>query len=262
VLRALAATALLAASLVAASCGDGPPAERSSRERPATGPTPRERFANALIATRRAGSAAVSEHLVSEPRQLEWEITGRTRFDRNEAVLDIVHQRHPVLAPGTGFHIVIDFSPYVRRTNGRWYVPPFHSGEFELSYRNFVYLIGRAYGRVAADGPETLLVWMSRANLTRLRETAEGAEGPLGTLYDLIGPMRFQLDDEGRIERMEYMVTGRYFWALTPAHRVRVSVEFSDFKHHFDVEPPPGNLITPGPLKPPQPGARAEISRL
>ena len=103
---------------------------------------------------------------------------------------------------------------------------------------------------------------MSAANLTRLRETAEGAEGPLGTLYDLVGPMRFQLDEEGRIARMEYMVTGRCFWALTPAYRVRVSVEFSDFRQHFDVDPQPGNTITPGPLSRPQPGARAEISRL
>jgi hypothetical protein len=61
---------------------------------------------------------------------------------------------------------------------------------------------------------------------------------------------------------MEYVVTGRYFRALTPAYRVRVSVEFSDFRQHFDVEPPPGDLITPGPLEPPQPGARAESSRL
>jgi hypothetical protein len=262
VLRASATIALVALSVLAASCGGDSSVEPAPREWPSGGPSPRERFANALIETRRAGSAAVSEHLVSEPRQLEWTITGRTRFDRNEAVLDIVHQRHPVLAPGTGFHVVIDFSPYVRRTNGRWYVPPFHTGEFELSYRNFVYLIGRAYGRVQADGADTLLVWMSAANLTRLRETAEGAQGPLGTLHDLLGPMRFELDEQGRIARMEYMVTGRYFWALTPAHQVRVSVEFSDFKQHFDVEPPPGNMITPGPLKPPQPGARAEINRL
>lgn len=261
-LRASATIALVALSILAASCGGDSSGEPASHGRRSGGPSPRERFANALIETRRAGSAAVSEHLVSDPRQLEWTITGRTRFDRNEAILDIVHQHHPLLAPGTGFHVVIDSSPYVRRTNGRWYVPPFHTGEFELSYRNFVHLISRAYGRVRADGPETLLVWMSPANLTRLRETAEGAEGPLGTLYDLLGPMRFELDETGRIARMDYMVTGRYFGALTPAHRVRVSVEFSDFKPRFDVEPPPGNMITPGPLKPPQPGARAEISRL
>ncbi len=199
---------------------------------------------------------------MSEPRQLEWRITGRTRFDRDVALLDIVHLHHPALAPRTGFHILISDASYVRRTNGRWYVPPFHSGEFELSYANFVHLISRGYGKVQADGSRTLLVWMSPANLRRLRTSAEGAAGPLGALHDFIGPMRFQLDERGRIERMEYLVTGRYFWALTPAHTVRVSVTFSDFKSDFEVEPPPGDLITPGPLKPPQPGARAEISRL
>jgi hypothetical protein len=262
VLRASATIALLALSALAASCGGNSSAEPESHDRRSGGPSSRERFANALIETRRAGSAAVSEHLVSEPLRLEWRITGRTRFDRNEAILDIVHQHHPALAPGTRFHVVIDFSPFVRRTNGRWYVPPYHTGEFELSYRNFLYLIGRGYGKVRSHGPGTFLVWMSPANLGRLRETAEGAVGPLGTLHDLIGPMSFQLDENGRIARMEYMVSGRYFWALTPAYRVRVSVEFSDFRQRFDVEPPPGNLITPGPLKPPQPGTRAERSRL
>ncbi len=219
-------------------------------------PSVRDRFADALIATRRAGSAAVSEHLVSEPSRLEWTITGRTRFDRNEALLDIVHQRHPALAPGTAFHVLIDFASYVRRTNGRWYVPSFGTGEFELGYANFVHLLGRAYGRVERQGPNGFLIWMSRANLERMRTSGEGVPGPLGTLYDLTGPMRIELDEAGRIRRMGYEVTGRYFAALTPAYGVRVSVAFSRYRDRFEVDPPPGDRITPGPLVPPRPQSR------
>jgi hypothetical protein len=65
-----------------------------------------------------------------------------------------------------------------------------------------------------------------------------------------------------REPRWSYTVTGRYFFSLTPTHRVHVTNTYRDFDAHFDVEPPPGDEITPGPLIPPQPGARAESSRL
>jgi hypothetical protein len=66
--------------------------------------------------------------------------------------------------------------------------------------------------------------------------------------------MQVGLDAKGRIERIDYTVTGRYYFALTPAHRVAVTNEFSHFRRNFDVDPPPGGKITAGPLEPPQPG--------
>lgn len=247
--------ALLVLCLLAGGCAGG--AGES-----AGGPSPRGRLATALEKTRHAGSARVAEYVVSEPRDLEWRLAGRTRFDYNDALIDIVHLRHPDLAPGTTFHVRIADIPYVRRTNGSWYSPPYHTGEFELGYANFIHLVTRAYGRVESEGPRRLLVWMSRGRLERLRTSPAGMVGPLGTLYDLRGPMRVDLDAKGRIERIKYTVSGRYYFALTPSHRVTVTNEFSHFRRHFDVTPPPGGEITSGPLVPPQPGARAEMSRL
>jgi hypothetical protein len=253
VARASLATLLLVLALAAAGCaGDPEPNAHAGQGDPTRGESARERFEDALIATRRAGSASVHEHLVSNPPALEWTITGRTRFDSNEALLDIVHHRHPALAPGTAFHVLIDFASYVRRTDGNWYVPPFNSGEFELAYADLVRLIRRAYGRVETQGSSGFLVWMSRANLERLRMSAEGV-GPLGTLYDLIGPMRVELDDGGRIGRLYYEVTGRYFGSLTPDYRVSVTVGFTRYRDNFQVHPPPGDKITPGRLVPPRP---------
>lgn len=241
--------ALVTVCAVLGACGGGGDSSGP------VGPSPRDRFEAALLKTRHAGSAAVVERVVSEPRDLEFEVTGRMRFDFNDALLKVKYAHHHSLAPGSAFHVRIANFSYVRRTNGRWYVPPYNSGEFELGYSNFLHLVSRAYGEVKADGPRTLLVRMRRDNLERLRTSAEGSLGPLGTMYDLLGPMRFELDDEGRIVRIEYSVTGRYYFSLTPAHEVRVTTEFTDFARNFDVEPPPGYMISPGPLKPPRPAA-------
>ena len=202
------------------------------------------------------------EHVVSDPADYEMRITGRARFDYSDALLRVVHVRHPQLAPGTVFHLRIANVPYVLRTNGTWYVPPFHTGEFELGYSDFVHLLSRAYGRVERDSSGTLLVRMSRRRLDRLRMSPEGSLGPLGTLYDLVGPMRVDLDDDGRIAHISYTVTGRYYFSLTPDHRVHVELDFRDFDPAFDVEPPSESAVTPGPLIPPQAGARADSSRL
>jgi hypothetical protein len=252
VARVSVSIALVTVCAFLGACGGG--GERGDSSGP-VGPSPRKQFEAALLKTRHAGSAAVVERVVSEPRDLQFEVTGRTRFDYNDALLKVRYARHRSLAPGSAFHVRIADFPYVRRTNGRWYVPPYHSGEFELGYSNFLHLVSRAYGEVESEGPRTLLVRMSRDNLERLRTSAEGSLGPLGTMYDLLGPMRFELDDEGRIGRIEYTVTGRYYFSLTPAHEVSVTTEFTDFASKFDVEPPPGDMITPGPLKPPRPAA-------
>jgi hypothetical protein len=252
--RASAATVLVGVCLFATSCGIGLGGDG--------GGTPRERFATVLTRTRDAGSAAVSEHVTSDPVGYEMRVTGRTRFEYNDALLTVTHIRHPQLAPGTVFHVQIANVPYVRRTDGNWYVPPYHTGEFELGYSDFMFLLSKAYGRVEQDGSRALLVWMSSAKLAHLRTSQEGSLGPLGTLYDLVGPMRVALDDQSRMTRIEYTVTGRYYFSLTPMHRVRVTLDFTDFDRDFDVEPPPEDAVTPGPLIPPQPGARAESSRL
>jgi hypothetical protein len=245
----------LAGALLLVSCGGA--ASVVNR-----GPSPRERFAEALLNTRHAGSAAVLERAVSSPPAYELEVSGRMRFDYDDARLTVAHILHPQLAPNTVFHVLIANSPYVRRTTGGWYVPPYHTGEFELGHADFLHLVSRGYGRVEAEGARTLLVSMSRENLDRLRTSAEGSLGPLGTLYDLIEPMRFELDANGRIVRWSYTVTGRYFFSLTPMHRVHVEIAYRDFDQDFEVEPPPGDQIKPGPLIPPQRGTRADSSRL
>jgi hypothetical protein len=225
-------------------------------------PNARKLFAEALDKTWRAGSARMSERVRSDPHDLEFEVRGRTRFDFDDALLNVTYRQHPSLDPGVGFHVRIANLPYVRRIAGGWYVPPHHTGEFELGFANFLHLLSRAYGRVRMEGERTFLVTMSRSRLMRLRMSREGSIGPLGTLFDLIGPMRVDVDGAGRIERIRYEVSGRYYFALTPMHRVRVTFAFSDYERDFDVEPPPEDEITSGPLQPPQDGARAEMSRL
>jgi hypothetical protein len=242
VTRAVLAVVLLAGMSSMSGCAAGDSGD----------PSAKAKLRTALERTWSAGSAAVHERAWSRPAGFDYEVTGRSRFDYDNASLTITYGRHPAYPVGTSFDVVIDSFPYVRTGAHRWYVPGYGNPQFELGYADLLHLLEKTIGRVreledsSGDGT-ALAVSVDRVKLDRLRGSVQGSLDPLGLFYALRGPIRVELDDAGRIKTLSYDFSGGAYAYGTYIEKMSVLTNFSDFDDDFRAEAPPEDEVTSRP---------------